>query len=135
MALSSTITAKLNPAIGLVGQSPGFVDFTAIQLASDGYISTLSRAYEVDAKTILVGITDPTPGKEALVTEIKTVTDAYLATIFTDAAKTYEAKIYVLNTSRISDAIGGVAAADAHSAFVDRDDIFNVLVRINVSVV
>ena len=134
MALTSTITAKLYPAIGLVGQSVGFVDFTPIELASNGYIATMSRQYDIDAKTILVGITTPTLGKEALMTEIKTVVDAYLATVFTDAAATYVAKIYVLNAPRQSEAIVGVATVDANSTFVDRDDNFNVTVRINVSV-
>ena len=134
MALVSSITAKLFPTIGLVGQTPGFVDFSNAQLASDGYVGTMSRQYDIDAKTILVGIVDPTPGKEALITEIQSVVDAYLATIFTDATKTYTAKIYVLNAARQSEAIVGVATVDSNSTFVDRDDIFNVNVRINVSV-
>jgi hypothetical protein len=135
MALTSTITARLTPSIGLVGQSVGFVDFTPTELASNGYISTLSRTYEIDCKTILAAIVSPTLGKEALMTEISTVVDAYLATVFTDAAVTYAAKIYVLNVTRTSEAIAGVSAADIYSTYVDRDDQFNVSVRINVSVV
>jgi len=135
MALTSTITARLTPSIGLVGQSVGFTDFTPAQLASDGFISTLSRSYEIDCDSILAAVVSPTVGKEALMTEISTVVDAYLATVFTDIAVTYEAKIYVLNVARVSEVIAGVAAADTYSAYVDRDDQFNVNVRINVSVV
>lgn len=134
MALQTSITAKLVPSIGLVGQTPGFVDFTPAQLASDGYISTLTRQFSTDAKTLLTGITDPTPGKEALLTQIESDVTDYLDTVFTDVAKTYVAKIYLVNVRRVSDPIVGVSVADAKSPYVDRDDIFYVDVRINVSV-
>ncbi len=134
MALTSTITAKLYPPIGLVGQSVGFVDFTANQLASDGYISTLTRKYEFEANNILAAIVDPTLGKEAIVGEIQAQVEAYLGTVFTDVASTYVAKIYILNARRVSMPIVGVADADANSPFVERVDTFYVDVRINVSV-
>src|SRR5574343_1993309 len=128
------ITAKLFPQIGLVGQTPGFVDFTPTQLANDGYISTLTRNFTFDANTILAAIVDPTPGKEALMTEIDTEVATYLATVFTDPLYDYTCKIYVTNVRRQSDAISGVAAADSGSPYVEREDIFYVDVRINVFV-
>ncbi len=134
MALTTSITARLFPQIGLVGQTPGFTDFSAAQLASDGYISTLNRSYDFDAKTELLAIVDPSLGKEAVVDKIETDVALYLATIFTDPLYDYVAKIYVTNVRRVSDAIVGVAAADSSSAYVDRDDIFYCEVRINVSV-
>jgi len=134
MANTITISAKYFPTIGLIGQSVGFVDFTPAQLASDGYISTLSRSFDFDVKTIMVGITNVTTGKEAVMTQITTDVTAYLDTIFTDVGATYVSKIYVLNVRRLSDAIVGVATDDLSSAYVDRDDIYYADVRINVSV-
>lgn len=135
MALTTKITAKLFGGIGLVGQSVGFVDFTPTQLASDGFIQTLNKTFEIDAKTLLVGIVSPTLGKEALMTQIEADVVLYLDTVFTDATKTYEGLIYVTNVVRKSDPIVGVSSADSLSVYVDRDDVFYVSVRMNVSVV
>lgn len=134
MALVATITAKLFPTIGAIGESAGFTDFTPAQLASNGHIQTISRSFSLDAKTILVGQTSVTTGKADLMTAIDTAVTLYLATIFTDPAKAYDAKIYVLNVKRISDAIAGVADIDLPSVYVDRDDTFYVDVKMNIGV-
>lgn len=135
MALTTQITARLVPSIGLVGQTSGFVDFTKLQLESNGFISTLTRQFKIDAAATLGSITDPLLGMAALLTQLETDVDAYLQTVFTDSAVTYLAKIYVTNVIRKSDPITGVITKDALSVYVDREDMFYTDVRINVSVV
>ena len=134
MALTTQITAKFFPPIGLIGQTPGFIDFTPTELASDGHIQTISRTFSFDAKTLLSTETNPNTGKEDVVDMTDTDVTAYLNTVFTDAGATYAAKIYILNVRRLSDAIVGVASIDTASPYVDRDDVFYVDVKMNVSV-
>jgi hypothetical protein len=135
MALVATITAKTYGPIGLVGQSPGFVDFTPAELASDGHIQTITRTFSFDSKTELAAITDVATGMIAIVDKTETDVTTYLATVFTDVAKAYDAKIYILNVRRVSDAIAGVASIDTGSPYVERDDFFYIDVKMNVSVV
>ena len=76
--------------IGLLCQSAGFVDFTKQELASDGFISTIRYTFNFDAEVAFSGTTiTPSIGKCIVVAEIQSLVDTYLATVFTDAAKSY----------------------------------------------
>ena len=135
MALTTEITAKLYSPIGLVGQNPlGFTDFTKAELQGNGNIQTIVRTFSFAADPVLNLIINPTLGKNALITQTDLDVTTYLDTVFTDIAKTYLAKIYILSVSRKSNAISGVLPLDINSIYVDRNDVFYVDVRINISV-
>ena len=135
MALTTEITGRLYYQIGLVGENPlGFPDFTKAELQGNGNIQTITRTFAIDAKSIMSLITNPTIGKDALVQQTNIEVTAFLDTVFTDPAKTYLAKIYILSVSRKSKAISGVLPLDINSIYVDRDDYFYVDVRMNISV-
>ena len=134
MAISTKITAKHFTQIGLVGQTVGFVDFTQAQIDANGGIQSMSRTFSFTSKSVLTGISNSTLGKEALVTQTQLDVDTYLATVFTDVAKTYDVNIYLINVKRLSTGIVGVSASDTNSVYVERDDIFHSTVRIDVLV-
>ena len=134
MAILSKITAKNFTQIGLVGQSVGFVDFTKAQIDANGGLQTMSRTFTFTSKGILTGITNSTLGKEALMTQTQLDVDTYLATVFTDVAKTYTINIYLINVKRLSTGIVGVSASDTNSVYVERDDFFHSTVRMDVLV-
>jgi nitrogen regulatory protein PII len=133
MALTSQITARYFTPIGMLGQTSGFIDFTAAELAGNGNIQTITRTFEFEAIN-LSGVTNPNVGMELVVDITQILAEDYLDTVFTDATKTYDAKIYITNVKRLSTPISGVTAFNSRSPYVDRYDNFYVDVRMNISV-
>lgn len=133
MALTSQITARYFTPIAAVGQSSGFLDFTAAELAGNGNIQTITRTFDFDAAN-LSGVTNPIVGMEAVVDITQILAENYLDTVFTDVSKTYNVKIYITNVKRLSIPISGVTALNSRSPYVDRYDNFYVDVRMNIEV-
>lgn len=132
MALSSQITARNFGAIGQIGETPGFSDFTNTQIATNGFAQVAQRSTEFISDTIFSGITTDTAGKIALVDATKLAVDTYIATVFDTVGSTVDVKIFINNVVFSDKADASVI--DTASKYVERDPITTVYWVIKVQV-
>ncbi len=135
MALTTSITARNFNPIGLVGQTPGFTDFTDADIATNGFVQTVSRAIELDRSTVLTGILTDTDGKVAVVDAIQAAIELYLPTIFDTVGNTVDGRIFITNVLFTDIPVTGVNMNNAPSLYVDRETVIVVswTVRVQVS--
>lgn len=132
MALTSSITGRNFGGIGQVGESAGFSDFTAAQIATNGFAQVAQRSTELISDTVFAGVTTDTAGKTALVAAIKVQADIYIATVFDTVGKTVDAKILINNIVFADKADATVV--DTASKYVERDPITTAYWTLKVQV-
>ena len=135
MALVLAISAKEFPEIGTVGETPNFADFTDAEKALAEYAKLGIKEIEVDATAVLAGQVNENDGKTEVLSDVEIQTTTYLNGIFTDSAKTYTAKVYVLATERKCSPPPAISPSNYTTGnYVPQSDIMTVQTRIEVLV-
>ena len=130
--LTTQITARNFGAIGQIGQTPGFLDFTNAQIASNGYAHVAQRTTQFNSLTLFAGQLTDTDGKLKLVSEVETAVQLYLDTVFDTVNRVVDAKIFINNIHFDTEAT--VPVIDKDSAYVDRFPTTTVYWTVKVQV-
>lgn len=117
--LTSQITARNFGPIGQIGETPGFMDFTAAQITQNGFAAVQTRTIEFDSATLFASITTESAGKLEVVNQTKIAVDNYIATVFDTVNSTVDAKIFINNVTFGTKASTGVI--DYLSNYVPRE--------------